>query len=96
MLQTPERWRQSEGQTKRFLMFPVNTKVGALNSRHLEADCNKIVDETVDYARQGMEEFKKEEQAVIKEMREECNKQEEQAAELKFQLQERVDELVEK
>jgi len=63
---------------------------------NLEADCNKIVDETVDYARQGMEEFKKEEQAVIKEMREECNKQEEQAAELKFQLQERVDELVEK
>ena len=47
---------------------------------------------------QGKEwrEFKKEEQAVIKEMREECNKQEEQAAELKFQLQERVDELVEK
>jgi len=36
----------------------------------------KMVDETVDHARQGMEEFKKEEQAVVKEMREECNKQE--------------------
>ena len=43
-----------------------------------------------------MAEFKKEEQAVINEMREECNKREEQAAELNFQLQERVDELVEK
>jgi hypothetical protein len=39
-------------------------KAGTLNSRHLEADCKKIVDETVDYARQGMEEFRKEEQAV--------------------------------
>ena len=28
-----------------------------------------------------MDEFKKEEQAVVKEMREECSKQEEQAAE---------------
>ena len=41
-----------------------------------------------------MAEFKKEEQAVINEMREECSKREEQAAELNFQLQERVDELV--
>ena len=63
---------------------------------NLEADCKKIVDETVDCARQGMAEFKKEEQAVINEMREECNKREEQAAELNFQLQEQVDELVEK
>ena len=43
-----------------------------------------------------MEEFNYEEQAVIKEMREECNRQEEQAAELNFQLQEWVDELMER
>ena len=63
---------------------------------NLETDCKRIVDETIDYARQGMEEFKNEEQAVIKEMREECHRQEEQAAELNWQLQERVDELMEK
>ena len=48
---------------------------------NLEADCKKIVDETVDYARQGMEDFKKEERAMIQEIMEECNRQEEQAAE---------------
>ena len=63
---------------------------------NLKTDCKRIVDETVDYARQGMEEFKNEEQAVIKEMREECHRQEEQAADLNCQLQERVDELMEK
>ena len=63
---------------------------------NLEADCKKIVDETVDYARQGMEDFKKEERAMIQEMMEECNRQEEQAAELNYQLQEGIDELVEK
>jgi predicted nuclease with TOPRIM domain len=63
---------------------------------NLETDCKRIVDETIDYARQGMEEFKNEKQAVIKEMREECHRQEEQAAELNCQLQERVDELMEK
>ena len=35
----------------------------------LEADCKRIVDDTVEYARKGMEGFKKEEQAVIQEMR---------------------------
>jgi len=63
---------------------------------NFKTDCKRIVDETVDYARQGMEEFKNEEQAVIKEMREECHRQEEQAADLNCQLQERVDELMEK
>ena len=62
----------------------------------LEADCKRIVDETVEYARQGMEGFKKEEQAVIQEMREECSRLESQAAELNFQLQEQVEELMEK
>ena len=83
-----------------------NQKVSHLTSQYksryselkgnLEADCKKIVDETVEYARQGMEGYKHEEQAVIKEMREECNRQEEQAAELNFQPQERVNELMEK
>ena len=62
---------------------------------NLEADCKRIVDETVDYARKGMEEFKHEEHSMVKEMREECNRQEAKAADLNFQLQERVDELME-
>ena len=62
----------------------------------LEADCKRIVGETIDYARQGMEEFKNEEHSVIQEMRDECDRQEMKAAELNFQLQDRVDELVEK
>ena len=62
----------------------------------LEADCKRIVDDTVEYARKGMEGFKKEEQAVIQEMREECSRQESQSTELNFQLQEQVEELMEK
>ena len=62
----------------------------------LEADCKRIVDDTVEYARKGMEGFKKEEQAVIQEMREECSRQESQSAELNFQLQEQVEELMER
>ena len=62
----------------------------------LEADCKRIVDDTVEYARKGMEGFKKEEQAVIQEMREECSRQETQAAELNFQLQGQVEDLMEK
>ena len=62
----------------------------------LEADCKRIVDDTVEYARKCMEGFKKEEQAVIQEMREECSRQESPAAELNFQLQEQVQELMEK
>ena len=62
----------------------------------LEADCKRIVDETVDHARVGMEGFRKEEQAVVQEMREECSRQENQAAELNFQLQGQVEDLMEK
>ena len=43
-----------------------------------------------------MEGFKKEEQAVVQEMREECSRQETQAAELNFQLQGQVEDLMEK
>ena len=50
----------------------------------------------MEYARKGMEGFKKEEQAVIQDMREECSRQESQAAELNFQLQEQVEEMMEK
>jgi len=42
------------------------------------------VDDTVEHARKGMEGFKKEEQAVIQEMREECSRQESQSAEPNF------------
>ena len=52
----------------------------------LEADCKRIVDETVEYAKNGMEGFKKEEQAVIQEIREECSRQENQAAETQFPI----------
>ena len=62
----------------------------------LEADCKRIVDDTVEYARKGMEGSKKEEQAVIQEMREECSRQESQSTELNFQLQEQVEELMER
>ena len=62
----------------------------------LEADCKRIVDETVEYAKNGMEGFKKEEQAVIQEIREECSRQENQAAELNYQLQGQVEDLMEK
>ena len=62
----------------------------------LEADCKRIVDDTVEYARKGMEGFKKEEQAVIQEMREECSRQESQSTELNFQLQEQLEELMER
>ena len=62
----------------------------------LEADCKRIVDETVEYAKHGMEGYKKEEQAVIQEIREECSKQESQAAELNYQLQGQVEDLLEK
>ena len=62
----------------------------------LEADCKRIVDETVEYAKHGMEGYKKEEQAVIQEMREECSRQENQAAELNDQLQGQVEDLMEK
>ena len=61
----------------------------------LEADCKRIVDDTVEYARKGMEGFKKEEQAVVQEMREERSRQETQAAELNFQLQGQVEDLME-
>jgi len=62
---------------------------------NLEADCKRIVDDTIDYARKGMEEFKHEEHSVIQELREEYDRQEMKAAELNFQLQERVDQLME-
>ena len=50
----------------------------------LEADCKRIVGDTVEHARKGMEGVKKEEQAVIQEMREECSRQESQSAEPNF------------
>ena len=69
-------------------------KTGIPNSGR--TNCKRIVGETIDYARKGMEEFKSEEHSVIQEMRDECDRQEMKAAELNFQLQERVDELMEK
>ena len=63
----------------------------------LEADCKmRVVADTINYAKKGMEEFKMEEQAVIKEMKEERSRHAEQAAELNVHLQERVGELMEK
>ena len=70
---------------------------GFLNSEVASRQTVKrIVDETVEYAKNGMEGFKKEEQAVIQEIREECSRQENQAAELNFQLQGQVEDLMEK
>ena len=76
-------------------MLQPSTKEGFSELRGtLEADCKRIVDETVEYARNGMEGLKKEEQAVVQEMREECSRQENQAAELNFQLQGQVEDLM--
>ena len=62
----------------------------------LEADCKRIVDETVEHARIGMDGFRKEERAAVQEIREECSRQENQAAELNYQLQGQVEDLMEK
>ena len=62
----------------------------------LEADCKKVVGDTVHCAREGIQEFKEEEQNAVRELREQCTKQEEQAADLNFQLQEGIDELADK
>ena len=62
----------------------------------LETECKKVVDDTISFAKSGMEGFRKEESAAMTELREECKKQENRAAELNAQLQDRVDELMEK
>ena len=62
----------------------------------LEADCKRIVDETVEHARIDMDGFRKEERAAVQEIREECSRQENQAAELNYQLQGQVEDLMEK
>ena len=59
----------------------------------LEAECKKVVDDTITFAQTGMEGFRNEESAAMTELREECRRQEDQAAELNAQLQDRVDEL---
>ena len=61
-----------------------------------ESECRRVVDDTVSFAQTGMEGFKKEESAAMTELREECKQQENRAAELNAQLQDRVDELMEK
>ena len=61
-----------------------------------ETECKKVVDDTISYAQTGTEGFRKEESAAMTELREECKRQESQAAELNAQLQDRVDELREK
>ena len=62
----------------------------------LETECKKVVDDTINFAQAGIENIKSEENAVMTELREECRRQENQAAELNAQLQDRVDELMEK
>ena len=62
----------------------------------LETKCKKVVDDTITVAQTGMEGFRNEESAAMTELREECRRQENQAAELNAQLQDRVDELLEK
>ena len=78
-------------------MLQPSMNKGFLNSEVASRQTvNESVDETVEYAKNGMEGFKKEEQAVIQEIREECSRQENQAAELNFQLQGQVEDLMEK
>ena len=62
----------------------------------LEADCKKVVDDTVSMAAEGIKEFKEEEQHAMSEMKAKHERQETLSAELNAALQDRVDELVEK
>ena len=62
----------------------------------LEAECKRAVDDTITFAQKSMEGFRNEEHAAMTELKEECRRQEDQAAELNAQLQDRVDELMEK
>ena len=62
----------------------------------LEAECKKVVDDAITFAQTGMEGFRNEEPAAMTELREERRSQEDQAAELNAQVQDRVDELMEK
>ena len=59
----------------------------------LETECKN---DTISFAQTGMEGFRKEESAAMTELRKECKRQESQAAELNAQLQDGVDELMEK
>ena len=60
----------------------------------MEADCKKIVDDTVSMATEGVRRFKEEEQHAMSEMEARHKRQETLSAELNEALQDRVDELV--
>ena len=62
----------------------------------LEADCEKVVDETVNFATEGVQRYKEEEQFAMSEMEARHQRQEALSAELNAELQDRIDELVEK
>ena len=62
----------------------------------LETECKKVVDDTIPFAQTGMEGFRNEESAAMTELREERRRQENQAAELNAQLQDKVDKPMEK
>ena len=62
----------------------------------LKTECKKVVGDTISFAQAGMEGFRTEESTAMTELREECKRQESQAAEFNAQLQDRVDELMEK
>ena len=62
----------------------------------LEADCKKVVDDTVNMATEGINRYKEEEQNAMSQMKARHERQETLSAELNAALQDRVDELVEK
>ena len=62
----------------------------------LETECKKVVGDTIPFAQTGMEGFRNEESAAMTELREERRRQENQAAELNAQLQDKVDKPMEK
>eukprot|EP00435_Cladocopium_sp_Y103_P000397 s2998_g1.t1 len=61
----------------------------------LEADCRRIVDDTVRYAQNGMERYKSEEHHAMEEMKEEYESHAKDSADINEQLQQQVDDLLE-
>eukprot|EP00435_Cladocopium_sp_Y103_P042804 s1649_g11.t3 len=62
---------------------------------NLEADCKRIVDDTVRHAQSGMERYKNEEHHAVEEMKEEYDSYAKDSADVNERLQQQVDDLLE-
>eukprot|EP00435_Cladocopium_sp_Y103_P041062 s114_g11.t1 len=89
-LEAEQRHNQNVSQ----LQSQYEAKYTELRTSH-EADCRRIVDDTVKYAQDGMERFKGEENHAMQEMREEYESNAKKSADLNDQLQQKVEDLFE-